>query len=297
MLRDTQKEEAPPFFHLVGQSAAFPICLHHTHPPVKALYGLGNAELLSNVYRRIAIVGTRKPTAYGRRMAYDIAKALGKAGVCVVSGMALGVDAQAHRGALESGGMSIAVLASGVDHVYPKANASIYNALATEARGLLLSEYPAGTLPKSYQFPQRNRIISAIAEAVIVIEAAERSGALITATHALEQGVSVYALPGPVTSPMSAGTNRLISEGAMPILSSEWLLDEVGLPRISRPTPEHLSSAAQVVYTFLKTRERGDIRAISEELNIEISIIQAAINELVFSEMCTYISLMEVKLL
>ena len=178
----------------------------------------------------VAIVGTRKVTAYGKRITKDLAAFLGKNGVTVVSGMARGVDGIAHQAALEAGGRTLAVLGCGVDQVYPPE----FRQLAQDItkNGALVSDYAPGTPPEGINFPPRNRIISGFSLATVVIEAGERSGALITSTFAGEQGREVFAVPGNIYSPQSKGTNRLIEEGARPLINFEDILELLNLRQI-----------------------------------------------------------------
>ena len=201
---------------ITPNSIFFPQTLNFFKPASKILYTKGNKELVTHK-NNVAIVGSRKPTAYGRKVAYDLAKYLAMHGVCVVSGLAIGVDAQAHQGALDGGGKTIAVMASGVNIVYPKSNEKLADQILAKS-GVLLSEQMINEQPMRYHFPLRNRIISAISEVVIVIEAGHKSGSLITANHAIEQGKTVFALPGSIFSPASEGANRLIFEGATPLI-------------------------------------------------------------------------------
>lgn len=175
----------------------------------------------------VAIVGARMCSEYGRGMAKEIAQELAAHDVTVISGMARGIDAAGHRGALLSGGDTYAVLGSGVDVCYPNYHRQLYYEIIQQ--GGVLSEFLPGTKPESWNFPKRNRIISALSDIVLVIEAKKKSGSLITADFALEQGKDVYALPGRVTDELSAGCNRLIAQGAGPILSVEDLLKELSL--------------------------------------------------------------------
>lgn len=176
----------------------------------------------------VAVIGSRKATEYGRYVAYTIARSLGSREINVISGLALGADTFAHRGALEGKGRTTAVLGSGVDICTPSSNRNLARQIL-EGDGCLLSEFPPGTpaCPKNY--PRRNRIISGLSQCVIVAEAAEKSGTSITAGLALEQGRDVYAVPGNITSPYSQGTNRLIKDGAIPLLSPEDLLEDIRL--------------------------------------------------------------------
>ncbi|HYG58049.1 MAG TPA: DNA-processing protein DprA [Symbiobacteriaceae bacterium] len=182
----------------------------------------------------VAMVGTRKPTAYGLAVAERIARDLARAGAVVVSGMAKGIDCAAHRGALEAGGTTVAVLGGGADVCYPREAASIYRAI--RATGAVISEQPPGTAPRSQFFPERNRIISGLAHGIVVVEAGEKSGTLITVAQALSQGRDVFAVPGPITSPMSVGPHQLIREGACLVTSAADILEELGFEAL-RPEP------------------------------------------------------------
>jgi len=176
----------------------------------------------------VALVGARRATAYGREVAEYLGCGLARAGVTVVSGMARGVDAAAHRGALAGGGTTLAVWGSGPDRPYPPEHRALADEIA--ARGCLLTEYPPGCPPLPHHFPERNRIIAGLAEAVVVVEADERSGALITARLALEEGREVMAVPGSVFSRLSAGPNGLLRAGAAPVLTADDVLAALGLP-------------------------------------------------------------------
>jgi DNA processing protein len=173
----------------------------------------------------VGIVGSRSCTAYGKRMAEQIAKGLARAGLTVVSGLARGIDGVAHRAALDAGGRTLAALAGGLSEIYPPEHADLANEVA--ARGALISETPMTVAPQPGMFPARNRIISGLSRAVIVVEANARSGALITARHALEQGREVFAVPGNADSPASAGCLELIRNGARLIRSAADLLDDL----------------------------------------------------------------------
>lgn len=182
----------------------------------------------------VAIVGTRGPTPYGREVAQRLAIGLASAGATVVSGLARGIDAIAHQGALKAGGRTIAVMANGLDRVYPPEHHQLANEVS--ANGVLLSDYPVGRKPDPGNFPARNRLISALARATVVVEAGERSGALITADFAVEQGRDVYAVPGSILSPKSAGSNRLLRDGAQPLLSVEALLEDLNMGLVNAQT-------------------------------------------------------------
>ena len=173
----------------------------------------------------VAIVGSRRATSYGLISTGKLAEALASHGVCVVSGMARGIDTAAHKGALQGGGRSIGVLGCGVDKVYPPENRTLFEQM--EATGCLLSEFPLGTLPLAENFPRRNRIISGLSRGVLVVEAAEKSGSLITAQYALEHGRDVFAVPGNISFATSRGSNRLIKEGAKLVDCVEDILEEL----------------------------------------------------------------------
>ena len=183
-----------------------------------------------------ALVGARRCTPYGANCAYEISRDLSARGFGVVSGLASGIDAASHRGALDAGKATYAFLACGPDICYPKENLPIYQRILTQ--GAVLSEFPPGIPPKPQYFPSRNRLISGACEFVIVAEAKERSGSLITADFALEQGGDVWAVPGRITDPLSAGTNRLIAQGAFPFLSREtFFADLSDFPGSGKPSP------------------------------------------------------------
>ncbi len=194
---------------LVWGDKAYPQVLTQLVDPPPVLYGLGDLSLLQQP--ALAVVGSRAASSYGLRMAGAIGSKLAGAGVVVVSGLAAGVDAAAHRGALSAGG-TIAVLGCGLDRVYPRQNRELYKDIA--AKGLLLSEYPLGTTPDAFRFPARNRIIAGISRGVVVVEAAKRSGALITAQIALDHGREIFAVPGQMDSCKSEGCHLLIRSGA-----------------------------------------------------------------------------------
>ena len=196
-------------------------------PPV--LYVRG--ELLPEDERSVAVVGTRKAGAYGRQVAYQLSHDLANAGVVIVSGLARGIDAIVHRAALEAGRRTIAVMASGLDIIYPQEHSRLADEIL--GNGALISEHPLGVRPSPQHFPRRNRIMSGMTLGTVVVEANEKSGALITARHALEQNREVFAVPGNITSPNSHGTNRLISDsGAKLILDYRDVLEELNLSSV-----------------------------------------------------------------
>lgn len=192
----------------------------------KSLYLMG--KLPSGACPSVSIIGTRKPSAYGQEVAYKLAYDLAKRGVVVVSGLALGIDAIAHRAALDAGGTTIAIMPGGLDEFYPRTNYRLAERIVASG-GALLSEYEAGERPYKANFVARNRIVAAIADGVLVIEAATKSGTIHTAGFALDYGRPVMAVPGNITNPMSTGTNRLIATGARLITSAQEVLAEIGV--------------------------------------------------------------------
>jgi DNA processing protein len=198
-------------------------------PPVVFVRG----RLLEADGLAVAIVGTRRSTPYGRSVAERLAGDLAAAGVTVVSGLAKGIDSSAHRAALDAGGRTLAVLGHGLDQVYPPENTGL--ARRIEDAGALVSEFPPGTPPDAVNFPRRNRVISGLSRATVIVEAAEHSGALITADFALEQGRDVLAVPGPIFSPLSFGPNELLKQGALPVTSVEDILQALGAGPAERP--------------------------------------------------------------
>lgn len=189
----------------------YPLQLRHIYDPPLVLFVKGKLsfEEMSKT-KIVGVVGTRRPTAYGQRLAKQISKGLAECGVTVVSGMALGVDSLAHWGAIEGNGRTAAVLGCGVDYCYPSSNKPLYKSLVEKEGQAVISEFFPGSKPETWRFPARNRIISGLSEALLVVEAGESSGALITAQMAFEQNRAVFAIPGRVDSPMSVGTNGLM---------------------------------------------------------------------------------------
>lgn len=190
----------------------------------KTLYYLG--ILPQKRQPSVAIVGTRKPTAYGKEVAATLAEQLARRGVVIVSGLALGIDAIAHKACLDAGGTTIAVLGNGLHKIYPHTNRALGERIIAEG-GAIISEFEEGMEPLPYNFLKRNRIVSGLADAVVIVEAATRSGTLNTAMHALNQGRDVFAVPGNITSPLSAGCNALLTQGAMPATSADDILTAI----------------------------------------------------------------------
>ena len=253
----------------------YPALLETIHRPPDILYGTGNAGVLKN--RCVAVVGARRATSYGKWAAYQIGRRLAESGLTVISGMAYGCDAEAHRGALEAGGATAAVLGCGVDICYPAANAALRRRIAEN--GLLLSEYEPGTPPRPYRFPQRNRIISGICEAVVIAEAGLSSGSLITAECAAEQGRRVFAVPGSISAPGSLGCNKLIQDGAELVAVIDDILSGLGVaPEECRP--EAVSALGRDERRLYEAvRENGEVTAdfIARMLGKNAAEINAAV--------------------
>lgn len=203
---------------------AYPKLLREIYDPPLVLYLRGNLDILT--MPQIAIVGSRNPDGSGKRQAYSFAENLVRQGLVITSGMASGIDSAAHRGALENEGTTIAVMGTGLDRIYPAKNKRLAHAIAD--KGLLVSEFPPGTSPKAENFPRRNRIISGLALGTLVVQAALRSGSLITARFASEQGREVFAIPGSIHNPLSRGSHALIRQGAKLVETTEDVLEELG---------------------------------------------------------------------
>jgi DNA processing protein len=228
-----QHEQDNPHF-ITPADAAYPRLLLEIADPPPVLYYRGKLEWLANWSNisGIAIVGTRDPSDYGRRWTRKLSTTLAQSGFAIVSGLAEGIDAEAHRSCLDADGKTVAVLGSGVDVVYPWSNRQLYQQVLE--KGLILSEYPDGTQPDRVHFPQRNRIVAGLCRAVLVLEAPKKSGALITAHLANEYGRDVYALPGSLDNAKSKGCLNLINKGAQIILSEGELLEMLGsMPQLS----------------------------------------------------------------
>jgi len=236
------------------QDKNYPAILKEIHNPPKELYIKG--EIINQDKVAIGVVGTRKYTQYGKQACLDIAGKLARLGITIVSGLAKGIDTWAHQAALEQGGRTIAVLGSGLDKksFYPSSNYSLSEKICQQ--GAMISEYPPGTRGTQFTFPQRNRIISGLSLGVVVIEAPEESGALITATLALEQNREVFAIPGSIYEKNTQGTNQLIKMGAKLVTDVEDILDELNL-------------------SHLLTIEKKKIKPENNEEEIILSILSA----------------------
>jgi DNA processing protein len=214
---------------LTWDDPAYPDRLRHIVQSPFVLYIKG--QVIAEDAWAVAIVGTRRYSSYGRQVAENISHTLARNGITIISGLARGIDGIAHRTAIDAGGRTIAVLGSGLDILYPPEHRALAEEISKE--GALISDYPLGTPPDGSNFPPRNRIISGLSKFVIVIEAGERSGALITATYAAEQGKEVFAVPGKISAPMSKGTNLLIKQGAHPLLDPQDVLDLLNMTLVA----------------------------------------------------------------
>ncbi len=221
-LNDAARLNAPA---VTWSDAEYPSMLLNLADPPPVLFLRGRAELFSTPC--ITIVGARKATARARDFARRLASALARSGYTIVSGMALGIDGCAHLGALDAGGGTIAVLGRGPDRAYPASHGRVFRDIL--AVGLVVSEFLPGTPALPHHFPRRNRVLAALGQAVVVVEASRRSGSLITVEHALDLGVDVYAVPGPVDQPACEGSNALLADGARPLVSVERFLEELGV--------------------------------------------------------------------
>ena len=209
---------------LTWSDAVYPQALLRLADPPPVLFLRGRVELLGA--GGVSVVGSRRCTARGKDLARQLGRALGRSGVPVVSGMALGVDGAAHRGALEAGGTTVAVVGRGADAAYPATHRRLFRDILEH--GLVVSEFLPGTPPLPHHFPRRNRIMAALSESVVVVEAGARSGALITVEHALDLGRDVWAVPGPIDTRACDGSNRLLADGALPLVAIERFVESVG---------------------------------------------------------------------
>lgn len=254
---------------VLSEDEEYPALLREIHLPPQVLFIKGKPSTFQKP--AIAIVGARKCTAYGRQAAEKLASELAELGICIISGGARGIDTAAHRGALQTG-ETVAVFGCGVDISYPPENRELFSQI--ESAGSLISEYPPGTPPIAGNFPARNRIISGLSKGVLVVEAAEKSGSLITAHLALEQNREVFAIPGGILSPLSRGTNRLIQQGAKLVMDGTDLLEEFGLEIASKPaTPElpELTASEQLILSQLSLEASKSLEELVNQTGLEWS--------------------------
>ena len=262
---------------LPRSSPEFPRGLAAIFDAPAGLFVRGQGELALLDRPAVAIVGARSCSAYGANVARLLGRELAAAGLVVVSGLARGVDGHAHRGALEAGGLTVAVLGCGIDRDYPAAHAELAARIAE--RGLVVSEYAPGVEPAPWRFPARNRIIAGLAQATVVVEARERSGALITADLALEEGREVFAVPGEITSTLSVGSNRLLRVGAAALTSPADVLELYGIEPDEGPAAAELSEPAARVLARLEVESAG-ADALARALEMDAGELAAALTEL-----------------
>jgi DNA processing protein len=256
----------------------YPADLLQTEDPPLVLYALGNINSLDHP-KKVAMVGSRNPTAQGTENAQRFARSLAESGVCVVSGLALGVDGAAHAGALEGGGPTIAVVGTGLDRVYPKKHLGLAHRIADN--GVLISEYALGTPPLAPNFPKRNRIISGLCRGTLVVEATLQSGSLITAKLAAEQGREVFAIPGSIHAPQSRGCHALIRQGAKLVESAQDVLEDLHFASAgaAQPEGETLLSNDDEVLTALGFDPVG-LDALQARTGLDTAALQSRLLEL-----------------
>lgn len=274
-LRELEKIEEKEYTLLTIEDSAYPAVLKEILEPPLVLYVKGQPEILS--WAAVAVVGSRKPSGYGRIMAEKLAEDLAAAGLVVVSGLARGIDTCAHRGALRTG-RTIAVLGSGLEEIYPGENRMLAEKISEN--GAIVSEFPLDSRPAGYHFPLRNRIIGGLSLACLVVEASRRSGALITARLALDAGREVMALPGPVTSELSSGTNFLIKNGAKLVETAVDVITELPFPwreaalsllkdRIQEKV--ELEGREKLVYEAMPEKDLIHIDELSDKIQMPVS--------------------------
>jgi DNA processing protein len=256
---------------------AYPEPLRHIADPPLALFFRGDVALLAKP--SVALVGSRRATAYGLNAAQHLAKQLVSAGVTIVSGLARGIDGAAHEATLDAGGDTIAVLGTGIDVVYPRSNRRLFAAI--EKRGLIVTELPPGTPPLPPNFPIRNRIISGISLGTVIVEATSRSGSLITARTAAEQGREVFAVPGTIFSAGSEGTHRLIQYGAKLVHDANDILEELpGKLRVSGSAEKPPESPLREVLEVFARDEATHIDTAAEKLGRSIAAVSESVLQL-----------------
>jgi DNA processing protein len=266
-------------------SSAYPPLLEDLTDAPAVLFVAGQTRTLARLRDEpaAAIVGTRSPSPYGREVAHTLGRGLGAAGVPVVSGLALGIDATAHRGCLAGGGMPVAVLACGPDVVYPRRHRALHREVCEH--GLVLSELPPGTRPFRWSFPARNRIMAGLAQLTVVVEAADPSGSLITSDFARDLNRAVAAVPGHVTARVARGTNGLLRDGAVPVTGPADVLDELfgaGVRRVP-PAPERAPAEPDdpLLRRVLEAAERHElVAAVAAEARITVPAARAALGRL-----------------
>ena len=277
-MRNSKKYKMEKIRKITIKDKDYPKTLKQIAAPPKQIYVRGNINI---EHLGIGVVGSRLPSSYGKQVTPKLTEELARSGLTIISGLALGIDALAHEAALRVGGKTIAVLGSGIDDksIYPAVHKNLANRIV-ESGGALVSEYEAGTKPERYHFPARNRIIVGLSKGVVVIEAKEKSGALITSKLAVENNRDVFAVPGPITSHYSYGPNRLIRAGAKPVLDANDILEEYGMVNQNRSAIKNLnnlslSAEEKIIVNILK-----DSSAHIDEIIIRSNINTSSLNGL-----------------
>ncbi|MGI8975090.1 MAG: DNA-processing protein DprA [Gaiella sp.] len=265
------------FRRIARSSADYPPLLQKIPDPPPSLWLRGDADPEILTRTSLAVVGARACSTYGRGVARSLAREASACGAVIVSGLARGIDGEAHRGALESAGVTIAVLGCGIDRDYPSAHAELAQRIVA-AGGLVVSEYEPGIEPAPWRFPARNRIIAGLTRATVVVEARERSGALITADFALEDGREVLAVPGEITSGLSVGTNALLRLGATPVTCVADILEALGLEQPVAKAPEVVGDGALVLEAL--TTGESSVDQLTRATGLPPAAISAALTAL-----------------
>lgn len=262
-----------PYTTITASDDTYPSLLAQIPDPPDNLYVRGSLEIADRVV--VAVVGSRKASSYGREVIHRIVEPLARAGLVIVSGLAHGIDAAAHQATLAAGGMTVAVLGTPIDKIYPAVHESLARKII-EHGGAILAEAPPGSPTFKTSFPKRNRIIAGMSHATIVVEASLRSGSLITARLALEDNREVFAVPGPITSETSAGTNLLIKHGAHPLTDAQDVFDVLGLTvkEAQSPTPSDLTESELRVIEYLDAVDPVHIDKLAESVTIDLPDLQ-----------------------
>ncbi|MEI6378977.1 MAG: DNA-processing protein DprA [Candidatus Falkowbacteria bacterium] len=261
---------------IIGE-ADYPELLLQIHQPPFVLFYQGNIGILNN-HLSLAVVGSRAPSSYGQQLAKMLIPPVAAAGVVITSGLAIGIDSLAHRAALEAGGLTAAIIGSGLDKasLYPASNQALAAKIIASG-GVVISEFPPGTPGFQSNFPRRNRLIAGVSEATLVLEAAAKSGSLITARYALEQNREVMTVPGPIGQQLSAGPNELIKQGAKVITTADDILSFFGVSQVKSPAPQDLNEDEAVVYQSLANgpKTADELKLL---LNLDICVITTTLS-------------------
>ncbi|MDD5341725.1 MAG: DNA-processing protein DprA [Patescibacteria group bacterium] len=286
--------EKYPIKTITLQDKAYPSLLKEIYHPPKILYYRGKLDEPGQYI--LSVVGTRKPSAYGQRVTRDLVQTIASRNILIVSGLAFGIDALAHAAAIEAGGKTWAILGSGLDQIYPATNRFLAEKIL-ETGGALISDYPAGTPPLKQHFPARNRIIAGLSKGTLIVEAPDKSGALITANFALEDNREVLSVPGEIFNQNAVGTNRLIKQGARPVVDAADILEIFDLEIVPKGGRESIfqpqTQEEKIIVEVLQAGPQT-VDQILEKCKLEISIINSTLSVLEMSgkiiqtEMQTY---------